>query len=204
MRLSRSEFEAGAQRWLEGRASPDGRHVQSKWTWRSDPIIAYGYLEQLGKPISYPACIDNDAGLQRDVVEECDEAAQDSRLALDRAFVDYYVVYSPSYQVPVLYFRGRDRGSQLKLELLLHSALFGRSSREYPLNTLNEAVDGSGHMPAVSQGEHPVSGLPCYFLHPCETSAALQDILGPAQAVPPHKLMETWMMLVGSVVNVER
>jgi len=170
-----------------------------------------------------------------EVVEECEDEAVVSGSASaapsqaspghPQLFVDFYIVYSPVYRVPVLYFRGRTAGgAAIDLSTLQQTALFyGRSSITYPLNTLEappprssnapdpaatrdgdkDEDDALAHFPAISQGEHPVTGLPCYFLHPCETSATLAEILGLGGGMAePRQVVECWMMLVGTVIDV--
>ena len=95
-------------------------------------------------------------------------------------------------------------GNSIKLDVLLKSSLFSGSSTDYPLNTLSETANDTAHMPAISQGEHLLIGVSCYFIHPCETSMALKDILGSTkEIVSPSEVLETWMMLVGSVINLK-
>lgn len=104
-------------------------------------------------------------------------------------------------------------GTVLPLERLLQSSFLHVSPSEYPLNTLQPAntdtaiiSEGreSAHFPAISQGEHPETGLPCFYLHPCETSNALGDVLaGVSRAtLTPSRLIETWLMLVSTLLDI--
>ncbi|KAF1330847.1 Polysaccharide lyase, partial [Globisporangium splendens] len=76
---------------------------------------------------------------------------------------DFHIVYHVIYQTPVLYFRAtRLDGSPVRIN----------------------AQIGGLHLPGskadstfVSMEEHPVLGTPFWFLHPCETSAAMELLL---------------------------
>ena len=69
--------------------------------------------------------------------------------------------------------------------------------------------------PAITQGEHPTTGRPCFFLHPCETAAFLSSILlesrlregikqakGEEEEATLRQYMETWMMLVSDAIQL--
>jgi len=73
---------------------------------------------------------------------------------------EFTIVYSSSYASPVLYFTvATTSGSPLPpasvLELL---------PRQISINDT----------PPISMEEHPISGLPVFFLHPCNTSSLLE------------------------------
>lgn len=104
-------------------------------------------------------------------------------------------------------------GSLVPLECLMKSSFFYVGVSEYPLNTLNDGTDEpantteereAAHFPAISQAEHPQTGLPCFYLHPCETSAALQDVLSNEQdnRFTPLQFIETWFMLISTLLDI--
>lgn len=67
--------------------------------------------------------------------------------------LEHHIVYSTSYQVPVLYFRAfHDSGSPLSLEEIYQ-----------------HIIPPLFHETTVSQMEHPVLGIPCWYIHPCDT-----------------------------------
>jgi ubiquitin-like-conjugating enzyme ATG10 len=105
----------------------------------------------------------------------------------------------------------------LSLDGLLEMPLFNVSKLEYPLNKLDEpkgaianGEDTHSHFPTISQGEHPETGLPCLYLHPCETSTALQDVLshsgdlsqGQKDRTTNLQFIEAWAMLVSTLVDI--
>jgi ubiquitin-like-conjugating enzyme ATG10 len=151
----------------------------------------------------------------------------------ETALADLYVSWSPVYQVPVMYFRIRNAGqraslhfvnriaesnelaagSALTLAEILTSSLFHAASSEVFVRDNsstyattqedNDETDENEHFPAISQGEHPSTGTPCFFLHPCETSTALSDILaGEQSSSTPLRILECWFMIVGSVLDL--
>ena len=101
-------------------------------------------------------------------------------------------------------------GSALDLDGILSSSLFRRSASDLlaqdspqSLDVAQSDSDSLARFPAISQGEHPSTGIPCFFLHPCETSAALSDILSDDQSsMTPFKVLECWFMIVGSVLDL--
>lgn len=63
--------------------------------------------------------------------------------------------------------------------------------------------------PLLSQGDHPTLGTPCWYLHPCETSKAVTELLNEVKGAEDWddetmlvRWMETWFMTVGGVLNL--
>ena len=83
----------------------------------------------------------------------------------------FSIVYSTTYQSPVLYFcvqesNGNPVGRQLLLKILEqeHRRSAFEESNDFPADAWD----------FVSQEEHPVTGLSSFFLHPCQSSHRLQ------------------------------
>ncbi|OQR84529.1 hypothetical protein ACHHYP_13276 [Achlya hypogyna] len=97
-------------------------------------------------------------------------------------FFEYHVVYSPTYEAPVLYvYAALPDGTPLSTDAL----------QTHLQRTL------SVHGPAphlISQDEHPVLGTPSYYLHPCETARCLALLVG--QTSPPLVKLLAWFSLV--------
>lgn len=89
-------------------------------------------------------------------------------------------------------------GSVAPLEDLLRSSLFYRSSE----TELADLKDGNMQTPSVSQGEHPLTTHPCFFLHPCETAAALAEVMAVTTPCTPHLILKTCIMLISTVVDI--
>jgi ubiquitin-like-conjugating enzyme ATG10 len=43
---------------------------------------------------------------------------------------------------------------------------------------------GNAQFPLLSQGDHPITGAPHWYLHPCETSSAVKEILSQTLDIP--------------------
>lgn len=54
--------------------------------------------------------------------------------------------------------------------------------------------------PLLSQGEHPTLGMPCWYLHPCETAVAVEEIV--AEMGGGANVIEGWLLIVGNVVEL--
>jgi ubiquitin-like-conjugating enzyme ATG10 len=123
------------------------------------------------------------------------------RQDLDRV-VRYDVVYSPSYQVPVLYLTFANAST----------------SKSIPLPSANEIYDmlvprgfktpmrDVGVMGALSMAEHPITGVPAYFVHPCRTQEALAPLLGDTShesgSEPAVEYLLLWFGVIGASVGL--
>ncbi|XP_021795207.2 ubiquitin-like-conjugating enzyme ATG10 isoform X4 [Papio anubis] len=106
---------------------------------------------------------------------------------------EYHVLYSCSYQVPVLYFRA--------------SFLDGR-----PL-TLKDIWEGvhecyktrllQGPWDTITQQEHPILGQPFFVLHPCKTNEFMAPVLKNSRKINKNvNYITSWLSIVGPVVGL--
>ncbi|XP_017658734.2 ubiquitin-like-conjugating enzyme ATG10 isoform X2 [Nannospalax galili] len=106
---------------------------------------------------------------------------------------EYHVLYSCSYQVPVLYFRA--------------SFLDGR-----PLS-LKDIWEGvhecyktrllQGPWDTITQQEHPILGQPFFVLHPCKTNEFMAAVLKDSQKINRNvNYVTSWLSIVGPVVGL--
>ncbi|XP_076995366.1 ubiquitin-like-conjugating enzyme ATG10 isoform X3 [Tamandua tetradactyla] len=106
---------------------------------------------------------------------------------------EFHVLYSCSYQVPVLYFRA--------------SFLDGR-----PL-TLKDIWEGvhecyrtrlvQGPWETITQQEHPILGQPFFVLHPCKTNEFMSPILKESRKINRNvNYITSWLSIVGPVVGL--
>jgi len=108
--------------------------------------------------------------------------------------VQYSIVLSPTYQVPVLYFflhnnfPGKPHGVDAVYSFLVPS--------QY-----RTQLASIGIMGGISIGHHPVSDRPTYFVHPCNTTNALRDIAGSNEPTIETYLI-LWLGLVGNCVSL--
>lgn len=100
--------------------------------------------------------------------------------------VTYDIIHSPSYQVPVLH---------LSSEPL--------RSPEWLLERLYEPTAGVvGLRGTVSLTDHPETGRPVFFVHPCRTQEAMMDVLGARENVDAVEWLFIWFGIIGSAVGL--
>ncbi|XP_054033768.1 ubiquitin-like-conjugating enzyme ATG10 [Dryobates pubescens] len=106
---------------------------------------------------------------------------------------EYHVLYSSSYQVPVLYFRACCLdGRPLTLDEIWKSvhACYQARLLERPWDT-------------ITQQEHPLLGQPFFVLHPCQTNEFMSSILTSSQKDNRHtNYIVLWLSTVGPVVGL--
>ncbi|KAG0373496.1 hypothetical protein BGX24_011628 [Mortierella sp. AD032] len=110
--------------------------------------------------------------------------------------VNYHIVFSPSYQVPVLYFN---------------------AYRPVP-EEWRGAIRNAGLNGGISQQDHPVLNTPYFYMHPCETVPLMETIIqnqssssnsivtgakgdGSSTSVLENYIM-TWLSFTGQAIGV--
>ena len=89
------------------------------------------------------------------------------------------MVYSPTWMVPVLYFtvQNASSGSILSrpqvMDLISHKKNDNSKGRG---SSIHHDDDDSGDY-FLSQEMHPVSGVPSFFLHPCQTATRMKELI---------------------------
>ncbi|KAM7023506.1 ubiquitin-like-conjugating enzyme ATG10 isoform 1-T1 [Acridotheres tristis] len=106
---------------------------------------------------------------------------------------EYHVLYSSSYQVPVLYFRACFLdGRPLTLD-----EIWGSVHASYQ-DRLQE-----GPWDTITQQEHPILGQPFFVLHPCRTKEFISAVLSGSQDHHRHtNYIILWLSTVGPVVGL--
>jgi len=62
--------------------------------------------------------------------------------------------------------------------------------------------------PFLSHGDHPTLGFPCWYLHPCETTTAVDELVREiaqddwTEEVKTVYWLEMWFLVVCSVLNL--
>ena len=113
----------------------------------------------------------------------------------DEREVNYDIVYSPTYQVPVLYlsFPSTNRSPLIPPDEVYDLLV------PYPYRAQLQAV---GPMSALSMtGEHPVTGGPAYFVHPCLTLDSMQAVMA-GRKVSAAEYLALWVGVVGATVGL--
>jgi hypothetical protein len=100
-------------------------------------------------------------------------------------------------------------GSPLTLDEILGRSLFRRDALSPNLEKSSFALTVPGaSFPLISQGDHPILGMPCWYLHPCETPAAVAEIMAELDmdTWPEEerlvRWMEVWFMVLGSTIDL--
>ncbi|XP_059162878.1 ubiquitin-like-conjugating enzyme ATG10 [Physella acuta] len=125
-----------------------------------------------------------------------DYESDSSRMPLHREYethtYEYHVLYSESYQVPVLYFNVfKKDGKLLSLEDVWK--LCPVSYQKY----MNE-----NKWATLSQQEHPLLGRPYFQLHPCHTSDLMAQIMTNTKTYNIKNYLATWLSTVGPLVGL--
>jgi len=89
------------------------------------------------------------------------------------------VVYSETWRVPVLYFTvfHQRTGDPCTRAQVLEFLFRCQQQQQKRQNGGSEVADEDSSWDFVSVTEHPATGTPCFFLHPCRTSDRLQTLL---------------------------
>lgn len=127
-------------------------------------------------------------------VAEMDEEAVSPAPQLDRSVLIHYdIIYSETYQVPVLYLSVEGQ-SYRRLSLDEVYSILTRASTELELRNI-------GVLGALSLVDHPVHGTPVYMIHPCRTQEAMQSYPPELQS-SPLRYMLLWFGLFGNHVGL--
>ncbi|KAI9373327.1 hypothetical protein BJX61DRAFT_552311 [Aspergillus egyptiacus] len=194
--LSPDEFEAACCVFLD-RIQVAARHV----AWSSIRLQSTGPILKISQSLS---SLRNEKSIQ----SEETQGYRDARLASyeedpealirnpdthDILQVDYDVLLSPTYQVPVLYFVVRLAGKPLGIDEVYRVLVPDQYRRN---------IQSVGIMGGISFGYHPVSGTPALFVHPCNTAGAMRDIAD-GHGISPEAYLIIWLGLVGNCVRLQ-
>lgn len=174
-----------------------------RWTWRAGPSVfgraGRGCLvldrQPLAGRVAVAAPVDGGVSesLEDPAVEAAEAEAEDgAAVAVARTdqvpLIDAQAVWSSTFGVPVLYFRVmRPDGSVLALDDVL--ALLPE-----------QHTDTDGRRAFVTQGDHPIDGSVHCFVHPCETAAFMDVLLGTS---PRDQYVRVWLSAVARAVGIK-
>ncbi|KAK4499836.1 hypothetical protein PRZ48_008022 [Zasmidium cellare] len=129
-----------------------------------------------------------------DEIEEDDDEALRRTKPAERPLAIYDIVHSPSYQVPVLYvsFKNRASGRPPSIEELYQMLV---------PSTQRTSMQTVGQLGAITLTEHPITGIPAYFVHPCRTREALEPALE-GRTVKPAEYVALWLGTIGASVGL--
>ncbi|KAH0840017.1 hypothetical protein J3R83DRAFT_980 [Lanmaoa asiatica] len=140
------------------------------------------------------------------------EFADDPSVAMpapDHLTCHQSVVLSPTFQVPTFYFSVYDStGSPLGLSEVMHTSLLRKHTFEGMEVTAFSVGDPASNFPLLSFGDHPSLGSQCWYLHPCETGPAVEEILAawsdarPQDSARHVRWLEAWFVMLSCVVDL--
>jgi Autophagocytosis associated protein, active-site domain len=149
---SKHDFDVAATHLVSLLSKNDGCNV---WSYENDCLVAASTRE--------PKQMDEDDAPPVDVAS----FDRDTIAFRDLHILDWFVSISYSYiwRVPVLHFTVQ---TQNGTPLGRHEVL------SYLHSYSTDPEDIKANFDFVSIDEHPITGLPAYFLHPCQTTGLLE------------------------------
>jgi len=158
---------------------------------------------------------ESNGGNNGDYVGDNDGGSDGDRKQVEWSFD---VVYSPTWRVPVLYFRvryvdavGRNPSGARPTRCQVLQLLLSR--RQYRSQYGKDFWDDEDHEDAawnfLSEEMHPITGVPSFFLHPCHIAERVGQLCTHAvctdsdtvSRAPPSLLILFWMSLLMPAVN---
>ncbi|KAJ7129766.1 hypothetical protein C8R44DRAFT_777610 [Mycena epipterygia] len=185
--MLRSDFCAAADAFIDA-------HPETRWTWHEHPTVpGMGYMARSALHTRRTAAEED--------ISDGDEAIAPA--PAETLTCLQYIVYSATFQVPAFYFTLHDAsGSPLPLDDLVRTTLFHRFAFKGTESTsFGVSLPGSA-FPLLSQGDHPTLGTPCWYFHPCQSAAAVDEILEELGTRKLMRWMEVWFMVLGQAVDM--
>lgn len=113
------------------------------------------------------------------------------------------MAYSPAYQVPVLHLTFAERSTNRSIALPSPDEVYDILVPEY----FKSPMRSVGVMGALSIAEHPITGVPAYFVHPCRTQEALSPLIGSNADPDAHsrdgtRYLLLWFGVIGASVGL--
>ncbi|KAJ2399952.1 hypothetical protein GGI23_002343 [Coemansia sp. RSA 2559] len=128
------------------------------------------------------------------------EACANSR-AVENGWIDYHIVYSSGWRVPVLYLRmyvnDQGEGARVVLDAIEVSDAM---VKDRDVKKALAAVEFGG---ALGVQDHPVLGHPYMYLHPCHTATLMKTVGASfSNSIGEAEYLAAWLSLVGPAVGL--
>ena len=161
-------------------SSPESIHLVKKIV-KALPIS----LDKTGAAL-LPVCTSQESFDEEE--EECDQKSLPTVLNRNVMItLEYHIIYSPVYNVPVLYFNAyAPSGKLLSLDELWSS--------------IPPQYRGVDRWTFVTQQEHPLIGRPFFQLHPCHTHTMMEKL---GKSMEKRYYLIRWLSAVGPAVHLD-
>ena len=136
---------------------------------------------------------------------------QHTSLDVQIATIEYTILLSSTYRVPVLYFNIYDLppGGPNGVDVVYQHLIPKHSSSRLSAIGVNGAIGMTVRCqyssytgsPAEIDQNHPVTDIPCFFVHPCNTAEAMKEII-PNSNISGLEYLLLWLGLVGTCVGL--
>ncbi|KAL7848192.1 hypothetical protein AOLI_G00229100 [Acnodon oligacanthus] len=176
--------------------------LKDGWSWTEFKGVKEGYMKKTvlipGRLCSLLNQFWNHKSEDMDdlVEDQVDDDTENQAVCENQAVMcyEYHVLYSCSYQVPILYFRA----STLDGRLLSLEEVWNNIRPNYRKQLLQGPWD------TLTQQEHPFLGQPFFVLHPCRTEEFMRPVLQMAHAEKRKvNYIVSWLSVIGPMVKLE-
>lgn len=107
------------------------------------------------------------------------------------------IAYSIAYQVPVLYLTFAERTTNKSIALPAPDEVY----EVLVPHDFKSPMRSVGVMGALSMADHPITGVPAYFVHPCRTQEALSPLLDGSNSGANSRKAVNYLMLWFGVIG---
>ncbi|XP_021762780.1 ubiquitin-like-conjugating enzyme ATG10 [Chenopodium quinoa] len=211
--ISPDEFHKGALAFAEKwkKVCLVHNHVLPNWSWvsclnppflNSHEVDGYLSLEKMcimrsdkidDEKVGYaveemPNCLES---------EDCNDPARlVQEASQEEHYYDFHIVYSSSYRIPVLYFRGYNSDGQ--------TLMLDQIERDLPSRSVEVLTESKWTF--ITQQEHPYLNRLWYTLHPCGTNELMKLLLSNTSLsedkVGTECYIISWLSVVSQVVGL--